>query len=115
MAYAVVVTGGKQYRVTPGQTLKIEKLGVGADSEYIFDKVLLMVNGEDVQIGRPLLAGIGIKARVIANGRDDKIVVFKYKRKTGYRRKTGHRQSYSLVKIEEIISGLAEAPKTDKA
>lgn len=102
MAYAVIATGGKQYKVTPGQTLKIEKLPVEAGKEYVFDQVLLVADGEKVEIGKPILTGMAVKAKVLDQARDDKIIVFKYKRKTGYRRKTGHRQSYSLVKIEEI-------------
>jgi large subunit ribosomal protein L21 len=101
--YAVIETGGKQYRVEPGMVLKHELLpGVDVGQDVEFDKVLLLVNDEDVQVGTPYLEGVKVVGKVRDAGRDDKVIVFKYKAKKGYRRKQGHRQGYMATAIESI-------------
>ena len=96
--YAVIKTGGKQYRVSSGDVLKIEKIAGEAGSEVVFNEVLAL--GDTV--GTPLVAGASVKATVIKQARDAKIIVFKKKRRHNYRRKNGHRQSITLVKITDI-------------
>lgn len=99
--FAVIQTGGKQYLVKTGDALKIEKLEGEAGSEIVFDKILLTANdkGEDVEIGTPYLDGVTITATIEAQGRDKKIRVVKYKRKTRYKRVIGHKQQKTKVKI----------------
>ena len=94
--YAIIATGGKQYKVSEGDVIKVEKLGVEAGSAYTFDQVLV-VGGED-----PVVAGATVEASVVEDGKDKKVIVYKYKRKTGYHKKQGHRQPYTKVKIEKI-------------
>ena len=102
--FAVIETGGKQYLVQSGQTLKVEKLDGEAGKEVVFDKVLLVADedGTNVQIGTPYLDGATIKAKVEEQGRDKKLRVVKYKRKVRYRRIFGHRQPFTKVTIGEI-------------
>lgn len=100
--YAVIQTGGKQVRVTEGQEIYIEKLDVEAGETYEFNEVL-MIGGETVSIGSPLLAGAKVVAQVLKHGRAKKIIVFKYKRRKNYKRKQGHRQSYTKLLIEKIV------------
>ena len=99
--YAVIATGGKQYKVSEGDTLKVEKLGVEAGEKVTFDQVLL-VSGDDVKVGDPTVAGATVEASVVSNGKAKKVIVYKYKRKSGYHKKNGHRQQYTEVKIEKI-------------
>jgi large subunit ribosomal protein L21 len=100
--YAVIKTGGKQYRVSAGEKLKIEKLVADVGSEVTFDQVL-MVGGEgDMKLGAPMLAGASVKATVLAQGRGDKIHIFKMRRRKHYRKSQGHRQSYTEVQISGI-------------
>ena len=99
--YAIIATGGKQYKVSEGDVIRVEKLGVEAGSTYTFDQVLA-VSGDEVKVGDPLVAGATVEASVIGDGKDKKITVYKYKRKTGYHKKQGHRQLYTKVKIEKI-------------
>ncbi len=99
--YAVIETGGKQYRVTEGDVLFIEKLAVEANDEVVFDKVVA-VGGEETKIGAPYVDGASVKATVVKNGKGKKITVFTYKPKKGSARKKGHRQPYTQVKIEAI-------------
>ncbi len=96
--YAVIKTGGKQYKVASGDVLKIEKIAGEAGQEVVFNEVLAI----DETVGTPLVAGASVKATVIKQARDAKIIVFKKKRRQNYRRKNGHRQSITLVKITEI-------------
>ena len=96
--YAVIKTGGKQYKVSSGDVLKIEKIAGDAGSEVVFNEVLAL--GDTV--GTPLVAGASVKATVIKQARDAKVIVFKKKRRHNYRRKNGHRQSITLVKITDI-------------
>ena len=98
--YAVVKTGGKQYRVAEGDTLRVEKLNIEGD-EVTFDQVLL-VGGDQVKIGAPLVEGAKVSASILRQGRAKKIIVFKKKRRKGYHKKQGHRQSYTEVKITGI-------------
>ncbi len=100
--YAIVKTGGKQYRVAPGDQLNVELLpGAEVGGEVVFDEVL-MIGGDTAQIGTPRVEGASVKAKVMENGRGRKIVVFKSRRRKGYRKKRGHRQSFTRVQISEI-------------
>lgn len=99
--YAVIATGGKQYMVSEGDIIKVEKLDVQAGETYTFDKVLL-VSGDDVKVGTPTVSGATVEADVIDTVKGKKIIVYKYKRKTGYHKKNGHRQQYTAVKITKI-------------
>ncbi len=100
--YAVIKTGGKQYRVTPGDEIKCEKLKGNVGDSVTFDQVLLTSNDENIKIGKPFLENSEVIGRITRQGKDRKIVVFKYKRRKGYRRKLGHRQRFTLVRIENI-------------
>ena len=99
--YAIIATGGKQYKVSEGDIIKVEKLGVADGETVTFDKVLLVSDGETV-IGNPTIAGASVTASVVCEGKDKKVVVYKYKRKKGYHKKNGHRQLFTKVKIESI-------------
>ncbi len=101
--YAVIETGGKQYRVTPGEQLEIETLAgeVGADVE--FERVLAVVDGDTVTVG-PAVEAARVRATITAHGRGDKVIVFKFKRKKQYRRTIGHRQNFTRVKVNEITA-----------
>ena len=99
--YAIIATGGKQYKVSEGDIITIEKLGVEAGETVTFDQVLA-VNDGSLKIGNPTVENATVEASVVANGRGKKVIVYKYKRKTGYHKKNGHRQQYTKVKIEKI-------------
>lgn len=100
--YAVVETGGKQYRVAAGDKLEIEKLPVEAGQSYTFDKVLMVNNDGTVQVGAPTVSGASVDASVVEHIKGDKVVAFKFKRRKGYRKKKGHRQNLTVVEIKEI-------------
>jgi len=100
--YAVIETGGKQYRVQEGDQLFIEKLEVEAGDTIDFDEVLIVSNDGELAIGNPYVESAKVKASVIENGKGPKVIVFKYKNKEGYRKKQGHRQPYTKVQIESI-------------
>jgi len=102
MDYAVIKTGGKQYRVKPGDTLDVELLPNPVDSIAEFGEVLALSDGGEVTIGAPLVEGAKVTAQVLAHYKDRKLMVFKYKAKTRYRRKRGHRQSYTRLRIQDI-------------
>lgn len=102
MTYAIVETGGKQYRVQEGQTLRIEKLTASEGETVVLDKVLAVSKDGSLTVGSPLLEGARVTASVKAQGKAPKIIVFKYHNKTNYRRKTGHRQPFTAVTIEKI-------------
>ncbi len=102
MQFAVIKTGGKQYLVTPGQKLKIEKIDAGEGDNFVFGEVLLAGDGENLQIGAPLVAGAKIEAKILKQARAKKIIVFKYHNKTRYRKKRGHRQHFTEVEIKKI-------------
>lgn len=100
--YAVIKTGGKQYKVSEGDEIIIEKLNVEEGATVTFDEVFAIVDGEDVKIGQPKVDGAKVIASVVKNGKGPKIRIFKYKHKTNYRRRMGHRQPFTKVKIEKI-------------
>ena len=99
--YAIIATGGKQYKVAEGDVIKIEKLGVEADEKFTFDQVLA-VSDDKMTVGNPTVAGATVEATVLGDGKAKKIIVYKYKSKTGYHKKNGHRQQYTSVKIDKI-------------
>ena len=99
--YAIIATGGKQYKVSEGDIINVEKLGVEAGETVTFDQVLA-VSDNEMKVGSPLVDGASVTASVVENGRGKKVIVYKYKRKTGYHKKNGHRQQYTQVKIEKI-------------
>ncbi|MBU5455932.1 50S ribosomal protein L21 [Caproiciproducens sp. MSJ-32] len=100
--YAVVATGGKQYRVKEGDVIFVEKLNAEVDSTVELTDVLAVSNGESLKVGAPLVEGAKVVAKVLAQGKAKKIIVFKYKPKKDYRRKNGHRQPYTKLVIEKI-------------
>lgn len=100
--YAIVETGGKQYRVEEGRAVRVEKLPVEKGEEVVFDRVLFFSDGTETKVGRPFVEGCRVKGRVMQQGRGRKIVVFKYKPKKNYRRKKGHRQPFTEVLIKKI-------------
>tara|TARA_R110000868_G_scaffold410505_2_gene698760 strand:+ start:10717 stop:11028 length:312 start_codon:yes stop_codon:yes gene_type:complete len=102
--YAIIKTGGKQYRVAEGQTLKIEKLAVDVESTVEFDEVLMVANDGDVKVGTPMLEGAKVTATVLDQGRHKKIKIVKFKRRKHYDRQAGHRQYFTEVKIEKIAA-----------
>ena len=99
--YAIIATGGKQYKVSEGDVIYIEKLGKNAGDTVTFDQVLFVNNGE-AKVGEPTVAGASVTASVVEEGKAKKVIVYKYKRKTGYHKKNGHRQPFTKVKIEKI-------------
>ena len=101
--FAVIQTGGKQYRVTQGDRLRVEKLIGDVGSPVTFDKVLL-IGGDAVKVGTPLVSGASVSAEIVAQGRDKKIIVFKFRRRKNYRRKNGHRQPYTELKITSVTA-----------
>jgi large subunit ribosomal protein L21 len=103
MDYAVFKTGGKQYRVKPGDTLDVEKLSLSVDSVAEFGEVLAISDGGEVTFGSPFINGAKVLAQVQSHYKDKKLIVFKYKRKTRYRRKKSHRQTYTRVLIQDVM------------
>ena len=99
--YAIIETGGKQYKVEQGDFIFVEKLNVEAGEAITFDKVLV-VGGDDLKVGAPYVDGATVSANVVKNGKDKKIIVYKYKPKKGYHKKQGHRQPYTKVEITAI-------------
>lgn len=102
MAYAIVATGGKQYKVQEGDVLKVEKLSGNVGEQVTFDKVLMFADGEKVIIGQPTLDQVSVSGQIVDQGKNRKVIVFKYKRRKRYRRKQGHRQMFTAVKIGPI-------------
>ena len=100
--YAVIKTGGKQYRVAAGEKLRVEQLPADIGSEVLLDQVLLVSNGTDVTLGSPLVSGASVRAKVIAHGRGDKVRIFKMRRRKHYRKTQGHRQNYTEIEILDI-------------
>ena len=103
--YAVIESGGKQHRVVEGETLKLEKIDLPTGETVTFDKVLLIENEGDVQIGAPLLSGASVSAEVLDHGRDDKVNIIKFRRRKHSMKRQGHRQWFTQVKITGITSG----------
>ncbi len=105
MKIAVIATGGKQYLVKEGDTLKIEKLDKKKDSTITFSKVLLYSDGKTTEVGKPSVKGAKVTAKVLDEGRSRKVMVIKYKSKVRYKRTLGHRQHFTKIKIEKIVVG----------
>ncbi|MDH5534496.1 MAG: 50S ribosomal protein L21 [Betaproteobacteria bacterium] len=97
--YAVIKTGGKQYRVNAGEKLKIEQIPADIGSEIVLDQVLMVGDGEAVKLGTPLLPGAAVKAKVLGHGRGEKVEIFKLRRRKHYRKSQGHRQNYTEIEI----------------
>jgi len=100
--YAVIKTGGKQHRVSPGEVLTVEKLAGNQGEQVVFEQVLMVVNDADIRIGAPVVDGAKVVGEILAQTKDKKINVFKMKRRKGYKKKTGHRQQLTSMKITEI-------------
>ncbi|MCU0603526.1 MAG: 50S ribosomal protein L21 [Desulfobacterales bacterium] len=100
--YAVVSTGGKQYKVQKGETLRIEKIPGEVGGKVTLDKVLLVADGENIRVGRPVIEKAAVQASIVEQDKAKKILVFKYKRRKRYRRKAGHRQPYTAIRIDGI-------------
>jgi large subunit ribosomal protein L21 len=101
--YAVIKTGGKQYKVAPGEKLKVESLTADVGAEVVLDQVLMVGEGEAVRVGAPMLAGASVKATVVGHGRGDKVTIFKMRRRKHYQKHQGHRQNFTELKIEAIV------------
>ncbi len=101
--YAIVETGGKQYKVQTGDIIRVEKLPGQEGEEVVFDRVLLLADNEDVKIGTPILEEVKVKGTIVKQDRAKKVIVFKFKRRKRYHRKYGHRQYFTAVKIDEIL------------
>ncbi len=112
--YAVVNTGGKQYKVQQGEILRVEKIPGDVGSPVSFDRVLMFSDGENVSVGRPVLDNIAVEGHIVEQGKAKKIIVFKYKRRKRYRRKQGHRQTFTAVQIDSIAAKGAEAEEASK-
>ena len=102
MKFAIIETGGKQYKVSTGQKVRIEKLPIKEGGVFVFDKVLLRVEGDKVEIGIPYISGAKLEGKVLKQGRDKKKIVFRYHSKTRYRKKKGHRQPHTEVEIAKV-------------
>ena len=102
MSYAIIQTGGKQYRVSEGDVLSVEKLPAETGKETTFNDVLLVVNGDKVNLGTPLVSGASVKAEVVDQYKDDKVIAFKFRRRKGYHRTVGHRRQLTELKITKI-------------
>ena len=117
--YAVIKTGGKQYRVTPGDVIKVESLDVEVGASYDFEEVLMIANGDDITVGTPTIASAKVAASVITHGRAKKIEIIKFRRRKHHQKRTGHRQNFTQVQIQNINGeGAPEkimAPKTADA
>jgi large subunit ribosomal protein L21 len=101
--YAIIRTGGKQYKVAPGEKLKVEQIPAEVGTEIVLDQVLMVGDGESVRLGQPTLAGTTVKAKVLAHGRGEKLQIFKMRRRKNYRRHQGHRQGFTELEIEGIV------------
>ncbi len=113
--YAVVNSGGKQYKVQQGEVLRIEKIPGDVGSPVIFDRVLMFADGENVNIGRPALDDVSVEGHIVEQGKAKKIIVFKYKRRKRYRRKKGHRQEFTAVLIDSIKPKGSKTQKASKS
>ena len=101
--YAVIKTGGKQYRVVVGEKLKVEQIPADVGAEVILDQVLMVGEGESVRLGQPILSGASVKATVVSHGRGEKVKIFKMRRRKHYQKHQGHRQGYTELKIDAIV------------
>jgi large subunit ribosomal protein L21 len=102
--HAVIKTGGKQYRVVTGEKLKIEQIPADVGTEITLDQILMIGEGESVQIGTPFLTGASVKATVLSQGRHDKVMIFKMRRRKPYQKHQGHRQNYTEIRIDTIVA-----------
>lgn len=102
--YAIIKTGGKQYRVSAGEKLQVEKLNADIGTEVVLDQVLMVVDGENVTMGKPLIAGAAVKATVIGHKRGEKLKIFKMRRRKHFRKTLGHRQDYTQIQISGIAA-----------
>ena len=102
--YAVIETGGKQYKVQEGETVYVEKLPGEKGDSVSFDRILLVSGDEAVAVGRPVVEGAKVEGEILHQGRGDKLIVYKFKRRKNYRRKNGHRQSFTAVKINSVVA-----------
>ena len=103
--YAIIKSGGKQYRVQSGEQLRVESLAAEVGAAVAFDQVLMVGAGEAVRVGAPLVAGARVQATVLAHGRGDKVRIFKLRRRKHYQKSQGHRQNYTEVRIDDIVAG----------
>ena len=110
--YAIIKTGGKQYRVQEGDEFKVEKLDAQVGDKVVFEEVVA-VGGDKLIVGTPFVEGYAVQAEVLEQGKNDKVIIYKYKAKKDYRRKNGHRQPYTLVKVTGIGAGKAPAKKAE--
>ena len=111
-SYAIVETGGKQYKVAPGQKINVDRLAIAEGEDIELSRVLLIADGKDTVVGKPTIDGAKVVATCLGEGKGNKVIVFKYKPKVRYRRKKGHRQLYARLEIKEIIKpGEEAAPK----
>ena len=101
--YAVIKTGGKQYKVAAGDKIRVEQIPADVGAEVVLDQVLMVGEGESVRLGQPTLAGAAVKATVVGHGRGDKVQIFKMRRRKHYRKQQGHRQNYTELKIDSIV------------
>ena len=101
--YAIIKTGGKQYRISPGDVLRVERLPGERGDEVILDQVLLVTDGDAVQVGTPLVPNVTVRTEILRQGKGKKVLIFKKKRRKNYRRKQGHRQMFTALQIQEII------------
>ena len=101
--YAVIKAGGKQYKVAPGEKLKIEQIAADVGAEVVLDQVLMVGEGASVRLGQPVVAGASVKATVLAHGRGDKVTIFKMRRRKHYQKHQGHRQGYTELQIDGIV------------
>ena len=116
--YAIVETGGKQYRVSEGDVITVERLDAEVGTKVELDRVLLLGEGEDLKVGAPYIDGAAVIAEVVEHGKAKKVIIFKYKYKKDYRKKQGHRQPYTMLRIEDLngkATAKAEAPAEEAA
>ena len=113
--YAVIETGGKQYRVQVGDVVTVEKLGVDAGETVEFDKVLVLSDDEGLKVGAPYVEGAKVTGEVVENGKAKKVVIFKYKSKKDYRKKQGHRQPFTTVEIKDLGGVCKDEPAAEEA
>ena len=111
--YAIVATGGKQYKVSAGDKIRVEKLDAEVGSSLVLDQVLL-VSADEVTVGNPTVAGATVECTVADQGKEKKVIVYKYKPKTGYHKKNGHRQCYTELAVNKIVAGGVEYTAEEK-
>jgi large subunit ribosomal protein L21 len=113
--YAVIKTGGKQYKVAPGEKIKVEQIAADVGQEVVIEQVLAVGNGVDLKVGSPLVAGASVKATVLAHGRHDKVRIFKMRRRKHYKKSQGHRQGFTEFFVGEIVDGAGGSAKASTA